>query len=319
MIGAWAWDAELGYGVATEMDVAEAVAAITRIRDQATVTTLVVLGLIFGLTALFVRNRYKMSLAHDKLELASRQTGLILENATDGIMTVDDEQRVVGFNPEAEKIWGYKAEEVIGKEMTMLLPHYIRDEHIHHVHRFRDAERDGVVMEDRGLQLAGLTKDGRQFPAEVGISKAEVNGEMQYTAFVKDITARKQAEQELRDAKEAAEAATKAKGDFLANMSHEIRTPMNAVIGLSDLALRTDLTPKQKDYLNKIHSSAISLLGIINDILDFSKIEAGKLDIEHVEFQIDDVLNNLATVAGVKTQDKGLELLFRRDPQVTTA
>ncbi len=124
--------------------------------------------------------------------------------------------------------------------------------------------------------------------------------------------------EQLEQAMLQADAANKAKGDFLANMSHEIRTPMNAIIGLSDLCLRTELTDKQQDYLSKVHSSAIALLGIINDILDFSKIEAGKLDIEAIDFDIDQVLDNLATVANVKAQEKGLELIFKRDPAVPT-
>jgi two-component system sensor histidine kinase/response regulator len=124
---------------------------------------------------------------------------------------------------------------------------------------------------------------------------------------------------ELHLAKQMAEAATKAKSDFLANMSHEIRTPMNAVIGMAHLALRTALTPKQADYLKKIQRSANSLLGIINDILDFSKIEAGKLHMEFVDFSLDEVLENVATVAGVKAQDKKLEFLVDTAREVPTA
>ncbi len=142
-------------------------------------------------------------------------------------------------------------------------------------------------------------------------------GEVEFSdGILQDVSDLKQVERALHEARAAAEQANQAKSDFLANMSHEIRTPMNAVLGLTHLALQTDLNPKQADYLRKIQSSAGNLLQIINDILDFSKIEAGKLSMETIAFRLDEVLEGVLGLFGLRASEKGIELFVIAEPDV---
>ncbi len=180
----------------------------------------------------------------------------------------------------------------------------------HRAHKYGDDElgrlTDGfnammAEIEKRDLELE---QRGERLEQEVDKRTAELSASN--TMLQKEVLEHKRTEEKLKKAKEAAEAANRAKSGFLANMSHEIRTPMNAIIGLSHLALQTRLTPRQQDYQKKIHASANSLLRLINDILDFSKIEAGRLDMENHDFSLAEVLEGLASLINVKAAEKGL-------------
>jgi len=254
----------------------------------------------------------KVNQTAEELRASEEKSRLLLHSVGEGIFGVDLDGKVAFINPAANRMLGYGPEELIGHDVH---------EKIHHSHTDGSAYSktecpmylthvDGT---DHHIADEVLwRKDGSSFPVEYTSMPIKKEGQVvgAVVTFM-DITERKLMEHEILNAMEKAEEATRAKSDFLANMSHEIRTPMNAVIGMSHLALKTELSLKQQDYLNKIQSSANSLLGIINDILDFSKIEAGKLDMESVEFNLDEVLDNLANLVTVKAQEKdNLEILF---------
>jgi PAS domain S-box-containing protein len=244
----------------------------------------------------------------------------IIEAAPDGMLVIDANGLILMTNPQLDQLFGYEAGELAGLPIETLVPPEAHGRHV--------GSRDGFIAQGTarqmgmaGADLHGMRKDGSRFSVEIGLSRLPAIAErgVCVCASVRDISDRKLAEAEVLRAKEIAEEATRAKSDFLANMSHEIRTPMNAIIGMSHLALRTDLDKKQRNYIEKVHRSAENLLGIINDILDFSKIEAGKMNIEQAPFRLEDVLENFASMIGLKAEDKGLELLFATSADLPTA
>ena len=215
--------------------------------------------------------------------------------------------RYIEVNKAAVARYGYSRNEFLNMKITDILPG-------EDVDSLRiETGQVKPEMETRRV-LRHRLKDGSIIFVEIYARQMDFNNRPVGFVAVQDVTARHQAEIEMQCAREAAENANRVKSQFLANMSHEIRTPMNGVIGMTQLALETDLDPEQREYLEVIRSSSESLLTVINDILDFSKIEAGKLEMEQVEFSLWDCLDSALHAVAVKAHEKNLELIYRIDP-----
>ncbi len=466
VVGAWAWDEAHRFGLAFEMDVAEAYAPYISIRRIVMMVTGVITVLcILIIVGLEARRRAAVT-ARETLALSEKKLKTLTNTVNDAIIMIDDWDRIRFWNKAATEMFGYKAHEIMGQELhKTIVPERYHARVYKGLEAFWKSGRGAILGNLQ--ELTGLSSEGREFPAELNIKGIKVDGTWWAVGVIRDITDRKVIERELartnerlslatssagigvwdwnitenqliwddsmyvlygvrpdafcgsyeawknsihpedlgrveeelrmaisgeknfnttfrialpegsmkyikanatmhrdraglaermvganyditklvkaeltlkemnlkleervadrtrelekekektQQARLRAEEANRAKSDFLANMSHEIRTPMNAVIGMTHLALSTELSPQQQDYLTKISIAANSLLAIINDILDFSKIEAGHLTMESIPFSLSEMLEDVTTLSEATVRDKGLDLQIDIDP-----
>jgi len=239
-------------------------------------------------------------------ERISRQFEAIVQSSNDAIVSKDLEGTVTSWNFGAKNVFGYTAEETVGQTLEKLFPTEYRDEEQQNLQEVLQT-REGKQFESVRLHKDGTRLDVAVTLSPIFDSNLEVVG---LSKIIRDISDRKKMEAELIAAKQNAEAGNRSKSEFLANMSHEIRTPMNAVLGLTRLALETEMTDKQRDYLTKVQSSSQALLIILNDILDLSKIESGHLEIEDIEFNPTDMLQSVVDLFAATLEEKNLELFL---------
>jgi PAS domain S-box-containing protein len=233
----------------------------------------------------------------------------IFENSPDAFIQLDSSGNIVNWNDKAESVFGYNKGEAIGQNFSMVMPPQELGLNAGYRKCYQKSENIiGVIRE-----IVGQRSDGSHFPLELRTSEIHFEEERAYIVSARDITERKESEAKLLDAMNAAEAANAAKNAFLSTVSHEIRTPMNSIIGMTKLALKTDLDAKQYDYLSKIDYAAHHLLALINNILDFSKIEANKLELETLDFEMHAVFDILSNQLAYSAASKGLRLIFHPD------
>ncbi|MBI9076750.1 MAG: response regulator [Desulfatibacillum sp.] len=244
------------------------------------------------------------------LRVSEERNRALLEATPDAVAVYDGIGNVVYVNPAFEEQFGWTMDELLGKPLDFVPPEEkAKTEKL--IAQLRTG--DSVLVETRRL-----TKDGRLLDIQASASMFwdKDHRFLGTVVIIRDITERKKAEQILKEAKRAAEAANVAKSQFVANISHEIRTPMNGVIGMTGLLLDTDLDQRQREFAETIRSSASNLLNVINDVLDFSKIEAEKLELESISFDLRFTLEDTCDLLAIKAQEKGLEFMCMVDPDV---
>ena len=233
----------------------------------------------------------------------------ILDNLGEGVYTLDARGKVAYINAEAERLIGWRMEELVGKGLHDIIHHHRPDGSVLPATEcpIHLAMRDHRVY--RSSEEVFFHRDGSSLPVKITGAPLSLDGEWQGSVAVfSDMREERQLQRHLRDAKNAAEDATRLKGDFLSTMSHEIRTPLNGVIGMTDLLLDTPLDNEQTEFARTIKVSADSLMAIINDILDFSKIEAGRLVLERTNFSLRQVVEGSLDVLTARSQEKQLIL-----------
>src|SRR5712691_962619 len=243
-----------------------------------------------------------------ELRQAEAKYRSIFENAVEGIFQTTSDGHYLSVNPALARIYGYETPEALISSLTDI------GEQLY-VNAARRAEFARLLQEHStvsGFESQVYRRDGQIiWITETARAVRDASGVLlYYEGTVEDISERKRAEEELQKAKVAAEAATRAKSEFLANISHELRTPMNGIIGMTELALDTALTPEQREYLTIVQDSADALLELLNDILDFSKIEAGRWELESLDFSLRDTLEMALKTLAIRAHRKGLELPY---------
>ncbi|MEC4890455.1 MAG: ATP-binding protein [Nitrospira sp.] len=282
-----------------------------------TVALLPLLGLLYRSWRQQLADETRAAIAHRAMEATNTRTRKIIDIALDAVITIDHQGVITGWNAQAEQIFGWTVEEALGQSLTdTIIPPSYREAHERGIRLHRETGQ-GPVLNQR-IEVSARHRSGREFPVELAITPIHLDGQTEFSAFLRDITERKQTEEDLRRTRTAAESANRMKTEFLANMSHELRTPLNAIIGTSDLLLKSSLTPEQRECAVMGQRASQALLRLVDDLLDLAKIEAGTLRVESSPFDLTELLERTRRLVELRQRGKDVALHIDIAPEVPT-
>ena len=263
--------------------------------------------IVYGVRKYALKWQGKATSAIADADIKAEQLEATVSASLDGIIIIDAQGRVMQFSDSAEKIFGYKKEDVLGKDMSSLIvPERYREAHNNGMARMRDTGTANIL--GQRIEIEALRSNGEEFMSELAISRSRSSTGDIFIAYIRDITEAKAAEKALRDAKDVAELANKAKTQFISSMSHEIRTPFNAVLGLLEILGDTKLSQDQKQLVQTADRTSRALLRIINDVLDYARISSGSVKIVEKPFHAPDIFDDVYRLFAMQAKDKNVDL-----------
>ena len=280
-------------GIVAKIDMAEIRAPFIKVGIVAGISTLllIVIGAVIsrGISVPLI----------DSLRESEERKGTILQSALDAIITIEDDGTVLEFNPAAEIIFGYTADQAKGRNIAdLIIPHHLRDKHRKGLKRYLETGENIII--GKQIEIPAIRSDGSEFPIELTISRIQLKERGLFTAFIRDISEAKSYQLALQNAKEDAERANLAKSEFLASMSHDLRTPLNAIMGFSEMMNIKTFGPlgdsHYEGYATDIHESGKLLVSLIDDILDISKVEAGKYELFEENLDVNVLIQSSVTM-----------------------
>ncbi len=303
VVGAWTWMKNLDIGLVTEIDYDEAYSGLAPLRIVFGSLIVFLIFISIGTVILEHKNKKKSKRILEAEDLLKT----IISSLVEGVIIINERGIIQSINQSVENLFGYTESEILGKNVTILIPSPDKENHESYLRKYLQTGEQKII--GIGREVSGLRKDGSLFPLYLSVSQSKSEEGFLFTGILRDLTEEKEIANRLQKSLKAAKEASNAKSDFLANMSHELRTPLNSILGFSQIILDDEISDEQRDFMGMIKNSSDILLDLINNILDLSKVEADQLDLEAIDCDVESIVYDCCDAVRSRIASNQLEIL----------